>query len=70
MASKTGGGRIEELEERIAWLEAELDGQGGEIKALQDRLTRMEKAFRMLASKVQDPYATRSIGEEVPPPHY
>ncbi|MGN0909718.1 MAG: SlyX family protein [Succinivibrio sp.] len=61
---------MEALEEKAAWLEAQLDDQGREIKALQDRLMMMEKAFRMLASKMQDPYATRSLDEEVPPPHY
>lgn len=61
---------IEDLEEKVAWLEAQVDDQGMELKALQDQVRGLEKALRMLASKVSDPYATRSLDEEVPPPHY
>ncbi len=68
--SAAGDRRIDALEEKVAWLEALLDEQGGELKALQDRLCDMEKAFRALAARIRDPYATRSLDEEVPPPHY
>lgn len=70
MKGKGGTGRAEALEEKVAWLEAQLDEQGMELKALQDHVRDLEKALRMLASKVRDPYATRSLDEEVPPPHY
>ena len=65
-----GHSAVEELEEKIAWLEAQLDAQGAELKNLQDSLLKMQRAFRMLASRMEDPYATRSESDEVPPPHY
>ena len=61
---------VEDLEEKIAWLEAQLDTQGMEIKNLQDQVLKIQSAFRMLASRMEDPYATRSESDEVPPPHY
>ena len=31
---------------------------------------RLAKQFKILYSKVGDPYATRAMKDEVPPPHY
>lgn len=58
------------LEEKISWLEEQLDSQSMELTNLYDRLDKLERQFKILYSKVGDPYATRSEKDEVPPPHY
>lgn len=58
------------LEEKVAWLEDQLESQGAELSQLYDKLDKLERQFKILYSKVGDPYATRSQKDEVPPPHY
>ena len=58
------------LEEKVAWLEDQLESQGAELSQLYDKLDKLERHFKILYSKVGDPYATRSQKDEVPPPHY
>lgn len=62
--------KIIALEEKIAWLEEQLDTQGRELTNLYDSLDKLQRQFKILYSKVGDPYATRSQKDEVPPPHY
>lgn len=62
--------KIIALEEKISWLEEQLDTQSMELTNLYDRLDKLERQFKILYSKVGDPYATRSEKDEVPPPHY
>ena len=62
--------KIIALEEKISWLEEQLDTQSTELTNLYDRLDKLERQFKILYSKVGDPYATRSEKDEVPPPHY
>ena len=57
-------------EEKISRLEEQLDSQSMELTNLYDRLDKLERQFKILYSKVGDPYATRSEKDEVPPPHY
>ena len=58
------------LEEKVAWLEDQLESQGAELSQLYDKLDKLERQFKILYSKDGDPYATRSQKDEVPPPHY
>ena len=58
------------LEEKVAWLEDQLESQGAGLSQLYDKLDKHERQFKILYSKVGDPYATRSQKDEVPPPHY
>ena len=58
------------LEEKVAWLEDQLESQGAELSQLYDKLDKLERQFKILYSKVGDTYATRSQKDEVPPPHY
>ncbi len=58
------------LEEKIAWLEDIIDKQSKELSDLYDKIDKLERQFKVLYSKVGDPYATRSQKDEVPPPHY
>ena len=58
------------LEEKVAWLVDQLESQGAELSQLYDKLDKLERQFKILYSKVGDPYATRSQKDEVPPPHY
>lgn len=62
--------KIISLEEKISWLEDQLDSQGKELSALYEKLDKLERQFKVLYSKVGDPYATCSQKDEVPPPHY
>ncbi|MGN0894033.1 MAG: SlyX family protein [Succinivibrio sp.] len=62
--------KIITLEEKIAWLEGIIDTQSNELNNLYDRMDKLERQFRILYSKVGDPYATRAQKDEVPPPHY
>ena len=57
-------------EEKIAWLEEQLDAQANELNNIYDKMDKLERQFRILYSKVGDPYATRAMKDEVPPPHY
>ena len=58
------------LEEKIAWLEDQVDSQAKELNDVYDKLDRLERQFKVLDSKVGDPYANRAQKDEVPPPHY
>jgi uncharacterized coiled-coil protein SlyX len=58
------------LEEKIAWLEDIIERQSKELSDLYDKMDKLERQFKVLYSKVGDPYATRSQKDEVPPPHY
>lgn len=58
------------LEEKIAWLEDIIERQSKELSDLYDKMDKLGRQFKVLYSKVGDPYATRSQKDEVPPPHY
>ncbi|MBO6258392.1 MAG: SlyX family protein [Succinivibrio sp.] len=58
------------LEEKIAWLEQQLDEQGQELSRIQREFTALSTQFKQLYQKISDPYAVRSLKDEVPPPHY
>lgn len=62
--------KIIALEEKIAWLEEQLDAQANELNNIYDKMDKLERQFKILYSKVVDPYATRAMKDEVPPPHY
>lgn len=62
--------KIIALEEKIAWLEEQLDAQANELNNIYDKMDKLERQFKILYSKVRDPYATRAMKDEVPPPHY
>jgi len=62
--------RIVAMEEKIAWLEDQLDSQAKELDTLYDRTDKLEQQIKFLFSKIGDPYATRDQKDEVPPPHY
>ena len=64
----TGSYRKEE--KKIAWLEEQLDAQANELNNIYDKMDKLERQFKILYSKVGDPYATRAMKDEVPPPHY
>ncbi len=58
------------LEEKIAWLEEQLDAQANELNNIYDKMDKLERQFKILYSKVGYRYATRAMKDEVPPPHY
>lgn len=62
--------KIIALEEKIAWLEEQLDAQANELNNIYDKMDKLERQFKILHSKVGDPFATRAMKDEVPPPHY
>ena len=62
--------KLVELEEKISWLEAELEKQSNEVTSVYETLDKLKVQFKILYSKVGDPYATRDLKDEVPPPHY
>ncbi len=62
--------KIISLEEKIAWLEDQLNEQGQELTDLARKYDELARQFKLLYSKVGDPYAVRSLKDEVPPPHY
>lgn len=62
--------RILALEEKCAWLEDQLDNQGRELTLALDELNALKRSLKILISKTADPYATRDLKDEVPPPHY
>lgn len=62
--------KIIALEEKIAWLEEQLDAQANELNNIYDKMDKLERQFKILYSKVGDRYATRAMKDEVPPPHY
>ena len=51
-------------------MEKELDAQANELNNIYDKMDKLERQFKILYSKVGDPYATRAMKDEVPPPHY
>lgn len=58
------------LEEKIAWMQDQLDTQGNELTQAINEITELKQQLRMLYQKTGDPYATRDLKDEVPPPHY
>uniref|UniRef100_UPI00402AD6FE hypothetical protein n=1 Tax=Succinivibrio sp. TaxID=2053619 RepID=UPI00402AD6FE len=59
--------KIIALEEKIAWLEEQLDAQANELNNIYDKMDKLERQLKILYSKVGDPYATRAMKDEVPP---
>ncbi len=62
--------RLIALEERCAYLEDEIDKLSLELSEALDEMQKLRSQFKILYSKVGDPYAVRPLSEEVPPPHY
>lgn len=58
------------LQERIAWLEHNLEESNQEIKDLNDRVAYLEKAIKILTSMQNREETVRPQSEETPPPHY
>ena len=61
---------IIKLQEKVAWLESELEKQSNLLNGLYERFEIMQKDLAFLKTKVLDPYATCDEKDEVPPPHY
>lgn len=61
---------IMRLEEKIAWMQDQLDSQGQELTRALDEIGKLKLQIRTLYQKTGDPYATRDEKDEVPPPHY
>ncbi|HIX57831.1 MAG TPA: SlyX protein [Candidatus Anaerobiospirillum pullistercoris] len=58
------------MQERIAWLEANLGDTTNLIEELFTKIDKMERQIRYLASISEAPSAVRPLSEETPPPHY
>lgn len=58
------------MQERIAWLEQNLDDTNQLVYSLLDRLDKAERQIKFLASMQEAPAAVRPMSEETPPPHY
>lgn len=61
---------INKIQERIAWLEMNLSDSNHIIDNLLDRVDKLERQIRYLASMQETPSAVCPQNEEVPPPHY
>ena len=46
--------KIIALEEKIAWLEEQLDAQANELNNIYDKMDKLERQFKILYSKVGD----------------
>lgn len=58
------------MQERIAWLEANLGDANKQIEELFTKIDKLECQVRYLASITEPPPAVRALTEETPPPHY
>lgn len=58
------------MQERIAWLEQNLEEAYKLIDNLAERLDKAEGYMRYMASLQEAPAAVRPLSEETPPPHY
>lgn len=58
------------MQERIAWLEQNLDEANQFLYKLLERLDKAERQIKFLASMQEPPSAVRPLSEETPPPHY
>lgn len=61
---------LTELEERLAWLEDQLNTQGQELTKSFEEIAFLKSQLADLVQKNSDPYITRALKDEVPPPHY
>lgn len=61
---------IFKMQERIAWLEQNLDETNQLTCNLLDRIDKLERALKFMASIQEMPSAVRPLSEETPPPHY
>lgn len=68
--SKITDEEITKMQERISWLEINLEEANQLIYDLLDRLNKTELQIKYLASMQEDPSAVRPLSEETPPPHY
>lgn len=59
-----------QMQERLVWLEANLSDANHVIDELFQRVDKLERQIRYLASMTEAPSAVRPLSEEVPPPHY
>lgn len=58
------------MQERIAWLEQNLEEANQMIYGLLDRLDKAERQIKFVANMQEAPAAVRPMSEETPPPHY
>lgn len=58
------------MQERIAWLEANLADANNLIDELFLKVDKLERQLRYLASITEAPSVVRPLSEETPPPHY
>lgn len=68
--SKITDEEITKMQERISWLEINLEEANQLIYDLLDRLNKTELQIKYLASMQEAPSAVRPLSEETPPPHY
>ena len=61
---------LTQLEERMAWLEDQLNSQGEELTKSFEEIACLKRRLADLVQKNSDPYITRALKDEVPPPHY
>lgn len=62
--------RLTALEEKCAWLENVVEEQGNALNEAIKEIRTLKLSVKILLSKSGDPYATRDLKDEVPPPHY
>lgn len=62
--------RLTDLEEKCAWLENVVEEQGKALNEALKEICALKLSVKILLSKSGDPYATRDLKDEVPPPHY
>ena len=61
---------MQKMQERLAWMDMTLNDTGKYIDNLLDRVDKLERQIKFLASMQDAPAAVRPLSEETPPPHY
>lgn len=61
---------MEKMQERLAWMDMTFNETGKYIDDLLDRVDKLERQIKFLASMQEAPAAVRPLSEETPPPHY
>lgn len=61
---------LEKMQERMAWLELNLSDNNDYLNTMLNRVDKVERQIKYLASMQEAPAAVRPLSEETPPPHY
>ncbi|MDO4676743.1 MAG: SlyX family protein [Anaerobiospirillum succiniciproducens] len=61
---------MQKMQERLAWMDMTLNDTGKYIDNLLDRVDKLERQIKFLASMQDAPASVRPLSEETPPPHY